>query len=116
VRAGHLKSARFARWREALSYGWCVTARSAHGKRDGMKSIKECVYRAELDMETLVWHAGEASRFHAWKRGCDARCAARKRDSVSSSAPQPFCRVRTPPQERGFPLVGLFCGATGTKR
>ena len=26
---------------EALSYGWRVTARCAHGKRDGMKSIKE---------------------------------------------------------------------------
>jgi hypothetical protein len=39
---------------EALSCGWRVTARCAHGKRDGMKSIKECVYRAELDMETLV--------------------------------------------------------------
>jgi len=43
---------------EALSYGWRVTARCAHGKRDGMKSIKECVYRAELDMETLVWTRG----------------------------------------------------------
>jgi hypothetical protein len=28
---------------EAYSYGWRVTARCAHGKRDGMKSIKECV-------------------------------------------------------------------------
>jgi hypothetical protein len=44
---------------EALSYGWRVTARCACGKRDGMKSVKECVYRAELDMETLVWTARE---------------------------------------------------------
>ena len=43
---------------EALSCGWRVTARCAHGRRDGMKSIKECVYRAELDMETLVWTRG----------------------------------------------------------
>ena len=53
-----------SRWRrdagEALSYGWRVTARCAHGKRDGMKSIKECVYRAELDMETLVWTRGRS--------------------------------------------------------
>jgi len=35
---------------EALSYGWRVTARCAHGKRDGMKSIRECVYNAELDV------------------------------------------------------------------
>jgi hypothetical protein len=45
---------------EALSYGWRVTARCAHGRRDGMKSIKECVYRAELDMETLVWTPGRS--------------------------------------------------------
>jgi hypothetical protein len=45
---------------EAYSYGWRVTARCAHGKRDGMKSIKECVYRAELDMETLVWTRGRS--------------------------------------------------------
>jgi hypothetical protein len=29
-----------------------ASPRGAHGKRDGMKSIKECVYRAKLDMET----------------------------------------------------------------
>jgi hypothetical protein len=45
---------------EAHSYGWRVTARCAHGKRDGMKSIKECVYRAELDMEALVWTRGRS--------------------------------------------------------
>ncbi|WP_246690566.1 hypothetical protein [Microvirga aerophila] len=28
--------------------------RCAHGKRDGMKSIRECLYEADLDMETLV--------------------------------------------------------------
>jgi hypothetical protein len=61
---------------EAYSYGWRVTARCAYGKRDGMKSIKECVYRAEFDMETMVWMRGEVSRFPAWKRGCVARCAA----------------------------------------
>ena len=45
---------------EAWFYGWRVTARCAYGKRDGMKSIKECVYRAELDMETLVWTRGRS--------------------------------------------------------
>jgi hypothetical protein len=40
---------------EALSYG---TARCAAGKQDGMHRHKECVYRAELDMETLVWTRG----------------------------------------------------------
>jgi hypothetical protein len=43
---------------EAYSYGWRVTARCAHGKQDGMHRHKECVYRAELDMETLVWTRG----------------------------------------------------------
>jgi hypothetical protein len=46
---------------EALSYGWRVTARCAWGKhREGLKSKRECVYRAELDMETLVWTRGRA--------------------------------------------------------
>jgi hypothetical protein len=42
---------------EALSYGWRVTARCAAGKQDGMHR-HECVYRAELDMQTLVWTRG----------------------------------------------------------
>jgi hypothetical protein len=45
---------------EALSYGWRVTARCAAGKQDGMHRHKECVYRAELDMETLVWTRGRS--------------------------------------------------------
>jgi hypothetical protein len=43
---------------EALSYGWRVTARCAAGKQDGMHRHPECRYRAELDMETLVWTRG----------------------------------------------------------
>jgi hypothetical protein len=41
---------------EALSLGWRVMAR---GREDGpsSKSSRECTYRRELDMETLV-HAG----------------------------------------------------------
>jgi hypothetical protein len=45
---------------EALSYGWRVTARCAHGKQDGMHRHRACVYRAELDLETLVWTRGAA--------------------------------------------------------
>jgi hypothetical protein len=44
---------------EAYSCGWRVTARAA-GKQDGMNRHRECVYRAELDMETLVWTRGRA--------------------------------------------------------
>lgn len=43
---------------DALGAGWRVHVRCAFGKRDGMKAIKECVYRAELDMPTLVWTRG----------------------------------------------------------
>src|SRR4051812_5975297 len=43
---------------EAWRLGWRVTARCAFGNRDGMKSIRECIYRAELDMQTLVWTRG----------------------------------------------------------
>jgi hypothetical protein len=57
---------------EALSYGWRVTARCAWGKhREGLKSKRECVYRAELDMETLVWTRGRAFCLD-WKAGCGA--------------------------------------------
>ena len=45
---------------EALAYGWRVTARCAWGKRDGLKTKRECVYGAELDMQTLVWTRGRA--------------------------------------------------------
>src|SRR3954454_16624869 len=43
---------------EAWRLGWRVTARCAFGNRDGMKSIGECTYRAELNMQTLVWSRG----------------------------------------------------------
>jgi hypothetical protein len=41
-----------------LFYGWRVTVRCAAGKQDGRHRHKECVYRAELDMETLAWTRG----------------------------------------------------------
>ena len=39
---------------EAHSLSWRVHIRCAHGRRDGMKSIRECIFSAELDMMTLV--------------------------------------------------------------
>jgi hypothetical protein len=47
---------------EAYSLGWRVTARCVHGREDGpsSKSSRECIYRKELDMETLVWTRGRA--------------------------------------------------------
>src|SRR5215207_2226869 len=43
---------------EAWRLGWKLTARCAFGNRDGMKSIRPCIYRAPLDMQTLVWTRG----------------------------------------------------------
>ncbi len=43
---------------EAWDAGWRVRVRCAWGKRDGMKSIRECVEGAELNMKTLVWTRG----------------------------------------------------------
>lgn len=43
---------------EAYRSGWKITARCAQGKQHGMKPIPECLYRAALDMQTLVWTRG----------------------------------------------------------
>jgi hypothetical protein len=43
---------------EALQFGWRVTARCAWGKREAMKSIRECRESRELDLATLVWTRG----------------------------------------------------------
>jgi len=43
---------------EALDLSWEVTVRCAFGKHDGMKSIRDCVFGAELDLATLVWTRG----------------------------------------------------------
>lgn len=43
---------------EAWDAGWRIRVRCAWGKRDGMKSIRECIAGAELSMESLVWTRG----------------------------------------------------------
>ena len=43
---------------DAYDQGWRVNVRCAHGPRDGMKRVRECVYGAELDLATLVWTRG----------------------------------------------------------
>jgi DNA-directed RNA polymerase subunit RPC12/RpoP len=45
---------------EAYALGWRITARCAEGKQEGMHRFRECVYRAELDLQTLVWTRGRA--------------------------------------------------------
>ena len=57
---------------DAFDHGWRVTARCAWGKRDGMKSPRECLHREELDMATLVWTRGRA--FPLSRLECRLRC------------------------------------------
>jgi hypothetical protein len=47
---------------EARSQGWRVTVRCAYGRSESPRSqsSRECSYRKELDMETLVWTRGRA--------------------------------------------------------
>lgn len=44
--------------RDAKTHGWRIVARCAHGGRDGMKSIRECTFRQDLDLDTLIWTRG----------------------------------------------------------
>ena len=43
---------------EAKAHGWRITARCALGRQVGMKRIRECNNRFELDLETLIWTRG----------------------------------------------------------
>jgi hypothetical protein len=47
---------------EAWSLGWGVKIRCVYSREDGVhsKSSRECLYRGELDMETLVCTRGRA--------------------------------------------------------
>jgi hypothetical protein len=45
---------------EAYSLGWRITVRCAWGKREAMKTVRECRQSGELDMQTLVWTRGAA--------------------------------------------------------
>lgn len=45
---------------EALDASWRGHMRCAWGTREGMKSIRECRFGAELDMQTLVCTRGRA--------------------------------------------------------
>ena len=38
----------------ARSLGWKVRMPCAHGYREGTRSIRRCVYRKQLDLDTLV--------------------------------------------------------------
>jgi hypothetical protein len=62
---------------EACSQGWRVTVRCADGrtKSPRSQSSRECRYRRELDMETLVWTRGRAFALGGWRAAVRiARC------------------------------------------
>ena len=42
----------------ARSLGWKVHMRCAHGYREGTRSMRRCVYRKQLELETLVCTCG----------------------------------------------------------
>lgn len=43
---------------DAHDQGWRIRVRCAWGKRDGMKSVRECTFNAYLDLPTLFWTRG----------------------------------------------------------
>jgi hypothetical protein len=43
---------------EALDQGWKLRLSCGRGRRDGMKSVRECQPGLEADLETLVWTRG----------------------------------------------------------
>jgi len=43
---------------EARANGWRITARCGWGKREAMKSIRECKASIQLDLDTLIWTRG----------------------------------------------------------
>ena len=55
---------------DAYAASWRVKVRCAWGPRDGMKRVRECVYGAELDLQTLVWTRGrEFPLSRCWRAG-----------------------------------------------
>lgn len=44
---------------EAWQLGWRVTTRCAYGTREGLKSVRDCHFAYDLDMNTLVWTRGK---------------------------------------------------------
>jgi hypothetical protein len=63
----------------ARSLGWKVHMRCAHGYWEGTRSMRRCVYRKQLDLETLVATRGPnfpLSRLESrlmWKSKGDGR-------------------------------------------
>jgi hypothetical protein len=80
---------------EAYLHGWRVTVRCSAGRSDGPKSqsSRECNYRKELDMETLVWTRGRG--FPLSRLETRLRCPrCRSRNVVVLYQPPPTATAR----------------------
>lgn len=84
---------------EAWQLGWRVTARCDFGKYDAMKTIRECVYGAELDMRTLVFTRGLAFPLSelASRLKCPA-CGSRRVRLIYSAPGQPTAAAVSTPR------------------
>ena len=45
---------------QAFDLGWTLTVACADGNGEGMKRLRECLSKSELDLQTLVWTRGRA--------------------------------------------------------
>jgi hypothetical protein len=59
----------------ARSLSWRVHMRCANGYRLETRSMRRCVYRKQLDLETLVATRAQTFPSHAWKAASCARRA-----------------------------------------
>jgi hypothetical protein len=57
---------------EARDAGWKITARCGWGRREGMKTIRECKASIRLDLDSLVWTRGAA--FPVLELGTRLKC------------------------------------------
>jgi hypothetical protein len=45
---------------DAWDYGWKITVRCAFGRREGLKSVRECMGTLAVDLQTMMWTRGRA--------------------------------------------------------
>jgi hypothetical protein len=60
---------------EAWPAGWRITLRCNAGKRDGMKSIRACIYTYDIDLRTLIWTRGSIFPLSMLDERLNARAA-----------------------------------------
>ena len=61
---------------EAFDRSWSVHMRCLHDGKEGLKHRRDCNFRCELDLETLVCTRGGRSRLDGWPSAYGARAAA----------------------------------------